>query len=506
MKKNAILIAGILCVAGASRAQEDASTRYKPGQYDSSPEAASYGDDISADSSKRGGTLDARGYDQGANNDEIEGAPDPINPGKQADSSIRGGSIFSREREWNHDMEPSSRRMDHKRHLKADSSIRGGSLEARGAREARMHRERADSGYRYNLNQTWDHSGQGSSATFESDSDVGSITSSPNWNPDDDLLRDGHDVEAQSTVEYERNNDASVGGAAKAETGSATLEDVELDYQHSPVAQPSESSTLKHDLNSSDELEKNISGELDIDNPETSPGLGSSELKIETTDPNSVDTFDSSVNSSRSTEIVHDQGDVTVSTDSDLSSDIERENREAVGAAATSESGSSSSSDSKDYNSSFESKDPALKSADTPLKEADIDFVYRDNRAHGVGSLSTGEFSGAVAAQSGSRLESDARLAQEIKGHLTRESTGVNATMKSDVVRNVQVSANNGGVTLTGTVPSEKDKQMIEMRAAEMPGVRVVKNELTVTPEADAGIRNLERGRNLEDRTSDLQD
>lgn len=502
MKKNAILIAGILCVAGASRAQDDASERNKLGQYDASVESASHHDDISADSSKRGGSLDARGYDQGANNDEIEGVPDPINPGKQADSSIRGGSIFAREKEWNHDMEPSSGRLDHKRYMKADSSIRGGSMEARGAREARMYRDQTGPSYRYDVHHNWDHSTTGGSVTVKSDSQADSVTSSPNWNPSDDLLRDGLDVEAQSTIE--RNNDASVGGAAKSESGSATLEDVELEY--SPVTPQSESSTIKHELNSNDQLDKNVSGELDIHSSETTPDLGSSELKIETTDPNSVDTFDSSVNSSRPTEIVHEQGDIPVSTGSDLSSDIERENREAVGAAAISESGSLSSSDSTDSHSSFESKDPALKNADTPLKEGDIDFIYRDNRAHGVGSLSTGEFSAAAAAQSGTVLGSNERLSQEIKGRLTRESTGVNATMRSDVARNVQVSANNGEVTLTGTVPSEKDKQMIEMRAAEMPGVRMVKNELTVTPEADAGLRNLERGRNLEDRTSNLQD
>ena len=61
MKKNAILIAGILCVAGASRAQEDATDRAKSGEYDASLKASSYSDDISADSSKRGGSLDARG-------------------------------------------------------------------------------------------------------------------------------------------------------------------------------------------------------------------------------------------------------------------------------------------------------------------------------------------------------------------------------------------------------------------------------------------------------------
>lgn len=499
MKKNAILIAGILCVASASRAQEDASERYKSYQYDTSPgqsSSAVYGDDISADSSRRGGSLDARGYNQEANSNEIESAPKPINPGNQADSSIRGGSIFAREREWNHDMEPSSGRVDRKRHLKADSSIRGGSLEARGAREATRDRNQADTTY---PNPTWDHSGQADSATVESDVD---LSSSPNWNPGDDQLRDGLDVEAQSTFQYERNNDASVGGSAKAESGSATLEEVELDYQ---ATQQNESSALKHDLNSSDELEKNIAGEFEIDRTEANPDLSSSKLKFEITDPNSLDTFDSSVNSRRSTEIVHDQGNVPISTGSDLSSDIERENREAVGAAAASESGTSNSSDSEEYK-TFESKDPALKRADTPLKEGDIDFLYRDNRAHGVGSLSTGEFGAAVADQSATRLGSDERLSQAIKGRLTRESTGVNATIKSDVVRNVQVWANNGEVTLTGTVPSEKDKQMIEMRAAEMPGVGVVKNEITVTPEADAGIRNLERGGNLEDRTSDLQD
>src|SRR5687767_1444192 len=108
MKKNAVLIAGIMFVAGcatseAQRASYDSSN-------DSTTVARSYNahDDISADSSKRGGSIDARGYHQDANNNEVEGAPDPINPGKEADSSIRGGSVFAREREWNHDSEPSS--------------------------------------------------------------------------------------------------------------------------------------------------------------------------------------------------------------------------------------------------------------------------------------------------------------------------------------------------------------------------------------------------------------
>jgi hypothetical protein len=47
---------------------------------------------------------------------------------------------------------------------------------------------------------------------------------------------------------------------------------------------------------------------------------------------------------------------------------------------------------------------------------------------------------------------------------------------------------------------------MIEIHAAEMSGVRRVNNELTVTPEADAVTRDLIRGHDLEDRTSDPQD
>jgi hypothetical protein len=566
MKKNAILIAGILCVASqaqdadryksASPSQSDtaspststetlerdarqvpvppsepapepsestlqdssvgASPSTSSSTFDSSKSDADYvtdysleddaDNDISADSSVRGGSLDARNYDQDANDDELEGAPDPINPGKQADSSLRGGSITAREREWNHDSEPSSGRMDRKRHMKADSSIRGGSLEARGGREAMKDHEDLRS-------ESYDHStrypiydfGQGSSATWESDKASGSVqgSSSSTWDSSDDPQRDGLDVEAQSTWEYERDNDASVGGAARSETGSATLDDVELDYEATESAdiQRDESAPVKEDLNSSEQLEKNLSGEIELDTQ--TPDLGASSLELDV-DPNNLDTTDSSATSSRSSEIVHDESGVEISTDSDLSSDIEQENREAVGAAATSESGSESSSD--DSDSSFESKDPALRSAETPLKENDIDFTYRDNPAHGVGSLSTGEFGAAAGAQSGIGFETDEQLSREVKGRLTQESAGNQSLMRSEVIRNVEVSANNGEVTLTGSVPTERDSQMIEIRTAAMPGVKSVKNELSVAPEADPGLRNLGRGHDLEDRTSDLQD
>ena len=488
MKKNAIIIAAILFVAGASQAQQDSSDRYRSSSPLGEGEYSLHQDDISADSSRRGGSLDARGYLQHENNDEIEGAPDALNPGKQADSSIRGGSIFAREREWNHDSEPSSGQLDHKRWMKADSSIRGGSLEARGGRDAMKDSDQFQSSGNFQYDATRSDFGQGSSATSESDKGQGSVDGSANWNPDDDLLRDGIDAEAQSKLDYERNNDASVGGAARSESESATLDDVELDYEAK-----SDHPALRSDLNSREQLEQNISGEFKLDKQGESPNSdfrsSTDDMELSPSDPNSLDT---SYSSTSSTDIVHDQTDIEISTESDLSSDIERENREATGAAAASESGQGSSSDVSDDNdlrSSFESNDPALRSTEPVFQENDLGSIYLNNRARGVGSLATGEFSAPARTES-SRSMSDQDLAREVKGTLTRESTG---THGYELARNVQVSAENGEVTLKGTVPSEKDKQIIEIRAAEMPGVNRVNNELTVTPEADAATRDLIR-------------
>jgi hypothetical protein len=271
MKRNAIIIAGILFAAGASQAQQDSYDRYKsPSQGGDTTSSGSIsaqvsGDnyeananeefqindserdtdyeaeqslhqnsDISADSSHRGGSLDARRYLQHENNDELEGVTNPLNPGSKADSSIRGGSIYARERDWNHDAEPSSGHLDHKRRMLADSSIRGGSIDASGGREATKDGQHFGSSgnFQYDPGDTHDDFGQGSSATWESDKGHGAVrgsASSTNWNPDDDLLRDGN-VDSESTIDYERNNDASVGGAVSSEYERTTLNDVDLDF------------------------------------------------------------------------------------------------------------------------------------------------------------------------------------------------------------------------------------------------------------------------------------
>src|SRR5688500_16873687 len=211
MKKNAVLIAGIMFVAGCASSQSERASYDSTYDSPSATVSASYSDsdDISADRTKQGGSLDVRGYDQDANNDELEGAPDPINPGKEADSSIRGGSVFAREREWNHDSEPSSFVRDSDRHLKADSSIRGGSIEARGGRGARGgDGNDADVEVNSNIRSGYNHEarddfGQGSSATWQSDKANGSVRGSANWNASDDLMRDGLTSDADSTARYE---------------------------------------------------------------------------------------------------------------------------------------------------------------------------------------------------------------------------------------------------------------------------------------------------------------
>jgi hypothetical protein len=320
--------------------------------------------------------------------------------------------------------------------MKADSAIRGGSVEARGAREAR--------------------------GDYESDVNV---YSESNFHSDF-----SHDSDV------EMNNDASVGGAASAEVGEGSSS-LSLEEKQSEDAASGSRGASRNDLNSSDQLEENISGEYDVD-VRSSVGTDHSS--------NTRDTLSSSTTSASTTDIHHDEADLNAI--------------ESAGAAASAEVGSSSSSE------EFESNDPAMNRAGSPLGTAggEPEFLYRDNRAHGVGTATSGDFANAPVNQGA--VVSDDQLAQRVEARLTSESTGTHGLMSSEVARNIQVSAESGEITLTGTVPSEKHKDLIEIRAREMSGVRNVNNELTVTPEADAAHRDLSRGSDLEDVTNELQD
>ena len=144
-------------------------------------------------------------------------------------------------------------------------------------------------------------------------------------------------------------------------------------------------------------------------------------------------------------------------------------------------------------------------------------FLYRDNRAHGVGSLATGDFGEEAASQerplqegqvsAGKESLTDEALARKVKARLVTESTGTHGLMRHEAAKNVKVSAEKGIVTLSGSVRSEQDKGLVEIRAAEVAGVQKVINRLSVVnppealPQQNPGI-----GHDLEDSTDQLQD
>jgi osmotically-inducible protein OsmY len=219
------------------------------------------------------------------------------------------------------------------------------------------------------------------------------------------------------------------------------------------------------------------------------------------------------------------------SSDSAVSSGVDALDQEnsGIGAAAGSESGSSSSSESSnsDLNSSENleeniSGDIELESGSTNpdgvqpqvgVTSNEPEWLFENNRAQGVGSAATGEFGVATSRDPlapAHRLEAgssaDQQLEGKVKRRLVMESTGTHGLMRHEVSRNVEVSAKNGIVTLKGSVPSENDREMIEIRASEISGVKKVDNQIVVTPAADPANRDLGQGSDLEDRTDRLQD
>jgi osmotically-inducible protein OsmY len=101
-------------------------------------------------------------------------------------------------------------------------------------------------------------------------------------------------------------------------------------------------------------------------------------------------------------------------------------------------------------------------------------------------------------------MMSNDQLAEKVKADLVKTSTGT-VGINRDQARNIKVSANNGTVTLKGSVPSEKEKKLVEIRVREIQDVKKVDNQLTVSSDANPASRDLDNGRNLEDRTDSLQ-
>ncbi|HTG45387.1 MAG TPA: BON domain-containing protein [Verrucomicrobiae bacterium] len=441
--------------------------------------------DFHADSSIRGGSNEARGVDRLQN--EAEGEAHPMNPAIQADSSIRGGSAAARQRDWNKDAEPSSGSSGN--HIKADSSIRGGSPQARqssvgsgsatGAETSSPNAAGGSSPSIYGSSSDRGDFGQSSSASYSSDKTNGSVLGSANWNPSDDLLQDGPDSPGAL------NSDASVGGAATSESGQASSSQPldGLSDSHSAGTfgedqkDQNDSSSSSAGLNSSPKLESNISGEYNLD-----------------------DQMDSTTGSASSGASAGSAASVAPEPASPAISSDDLQNTDAVGGPGSTETGRSSSTDaSGGLESSSAPESQVGVSSDSPR------WLFRNNRAQGVGSGATGDF-GIATSDSANLNGNGTQLSQRVKGTLTRESTGTLGMMRQDVARNIQVTSHGSTVTLKGTVPSQKDKDMIEIRAREVQGVNKVDNQLSISPQADPAARNLGAGHDLEDATDQLQD
>ncbi|MDB6054099.1 MAG: hypothetical protein JWN25_1622 [Verrucomicrobiales bacterium] len=71
----------------------------------------------------------------------------------------------------------------------------------------------------------------------------------------------------------------------------------------------------------------------------------------------------------------------------------------------------------------------------------------------------------------------DEELLGKVKSSITPSNDGVKSSN-----RNVDIQVHDGKVTLTGSVPTDAEKQEIERTAKGIPGVQTVQNDLTVKP------------------------
>lgn len=76
----------------------------------------------------------------------------------------------------------------------------------------------------------------------------------------------------------------------------------------------------------------------------------------------------------------------------------------------------------------------------------------------------------------GTAIQNDQQLTSKIQDSIR--------SAFSNKYNNVNVSVNNGNVTLTGTVASQDDKNNLEQKIRGMPGVQNVTNQVTVQTQA----------------------
>jgi hypothetical protein len=87
-------------------------------------------------------------------------------------------------------------------------------------------------------------------------------------------------------------------------------------------------------------------------------------------------------------------------------------------------------------------------------------------------------------AATGQGADSDQALAQKVRVALSTGTTGTTGTYSTDTLLTIGVTAENGLITLTGEVGSQSSRTALEERAKSIQGVKSVRNELRVSPNA----------------------
>jgi hypothetical protein len=108
-----------------------------------------------------------------------------------------------------------------------------------------------------------------------------------------------------------------------------------------------------------------------------------------------------------------------------------------------------------------------------------------DNGIGGAPQRATGNYQSQALPGQGS----DQELAKQIKVALTTGSVGTTGSIAEDQLTKIDVQVQNGVVTLSGPVASEKEKEIIEKQVAGLKGVKSVVNNLNPG------------GRNVSDKT-----
>ncbi len=397
-----------------------------------------------ADSSVRGGSNMARGWDPRANL-PVERSPIPLNPALQADSSVRGGSPMVRQSDW-YNQGPVEMNNGFNSGIKADSSIRGGSNAARNLSAPSQRSSAVVAGG----NPPAMASGElNYTPTLPAEqSPFGQRAA--NWNASDDLLTDGVQSRAlSSSSQPSIRTDDKNASMRKSESFSAPSESVA-------------DAPNRRELNRSKQIEKNMNGAQSL------------------------------VGTQYPTPFLPADGDILQTPDSSpLSASQNSGSSLAVGGPGSTETGAASS---PKLNSGVLVND-SDRGGHSPLK---------NNRAQGISSAATGESVANSDASTGI-TEEDRDLAREVKSTLIRETTGTSDVItQREVARDVHVTSHDGRVVLNGTVPDQKAKDLLEIRVREIIGVHHVDNQLRVATPSNSALRDLGPGRNLEDTTDQL--